>query len=147
MLITREAILKNPENQGLLAFLGETSKNPYFAPGSEVSPFDEGGCLFFGWAARVPGEARVILGTHNLLVHPISGRIFAFHQGRLTVAVQCNFAALGVTSADRLRVGETLDGPVDLRPLGPRWALLQAVGFEQEEQTLEGAYRLALALG
>ncbi|HEU4537884.1 MAG TPA: hypothetical protein VFS00_27380 [Polyangiaceae bacterium] len=142
-MLPLETILRHAHNALVLAHL-KVGPTDYFAPGDEVSPFDEGGMIFLHQYARhLPPEAKFVLGTTNVLAHPRSGRIFACHWGRFTIAVRCDFERAGLASTDRLRIAETLDGRVDIRCLGAEWALLQAVGGDDEEEALGWAYELA----
>lgn len=142
-VLSLETIQAHPANQPLLAFFQATGDVPYFRPGEEVSPFDEGGQIFFALARNLPDDAKVILGIRNLLVHPTTGRIFAFHQGRLTIVIRFDPKELDGEDPDELRVGDTMDGSVDFRWLGPGWALIEALG--EDSETVEAAFQLILA--
>lgn len=142
-MLSLETIRNHPANQPLLGFFGEKPETLYFQPGDEVSPFDEGGQIFFSLARNLPDDAKVILGIRNLLVHPTTGRIFAFHQGRLTIVIRFDPKELDGEDPDELRVGDTMDGYVDFRWLGPGWALIEALG--EEPETVEAAFQLILA--
>lgn len=145
VVVTLDEIFANSDNGPLLAFLGLASPSDvrYVAPGDQVSPFDEGGVLFFDdWAAAIPAGAKMTIDISNVLVHERTAQIFACHQGRLTVFFRCDFARTGVTSRDSHRVGETLDGGIDIRALGPAWALLHAF-CDDIEQQLSWAHDLA----
>ncbi|HEU0033401.1 MAG TPA: hypothetical protein VFQ53_22370 [Kofleriaceae bacterium] len=124
MSATRAAVFAQPDNAPVLAYLGATPGDRFVV--GDPSPFDEGGTIFARWSRAIPDACRCTLGTTNLLVHEQSGRVFAFHTGRFTIAIRS-----GVVDG-RVR-GVTADGGVDLRPLGPGWEL-----YDREDDEDDG---------
>jgi hypothetical protein len=144
--LTLQAIVDHPENQLVLHYLGiyPTSEQIYTQLGTDGSPFDEGGQIFFHqYGRRVPASAYCSLSIHNVMVHERTARIFAFHRGRLTVAVRPDFSLWDVPNNDRLRYHETMDGMIDIRKLGPAWVLFSGDDDEDTEQFFLQAYQLA----
>ncbi len=140
--LTLEAIFAQPDNEGVLRYLKlrRPEDVSYFEAGTDGSPSDDGGQIFFHvYGRKVPASARCSIGVRNILAHEHSARVFALHQGRLTIALR-----LDDSRWDDSRLhGETpLDGPVDLRPLGPGWELFWAEDEETANAFLE-AYDLA----
>ncbi len=130
------AIAAHPDNETVLALL-ELDAPARLEIGGDASPFDEGGRIFHRHAARVPRSARWAASTYQLLVHERSARIFAFHRGRLTIALRAEVEP----DRDELRVGETIDGPVDLRARGPGGMLFH--DDEDGEERVARAYERA----
>lgn len=138
-------LVAQPDNAPVLRHLGvRSASDPVrFVAEAEASPYDEGGQIFFEEYGRgLPARARCMLSHYCLFVHPRTARIFALHQGRFTVALRADFARCGVGDAEHLRVGVTLDGDVDLRALGPGWALFRDDDEDAEAQ-FAWAYELA----
>jgi hypothetical protein len=145
--LTLAALFAQPDNAGVLQHLGlhrpEDARR--FKPGTDGSPFDEGGQVFFHRYGRlVPAAARCSLELSNILAHEQTARVFALHQGRFTIALRPDFAGGGIGECfcSPLR-GETLDGSVDLTPLGPGWVLFGADGDEEAREAFLAAYELA----
>jgi hypothetical protein len=133
--LTVAALFAQPDNASVLAALGlrRPADVGYFEAGTDGSPFDEGGQVFFhDYGRLVPAAARCALGTDNVLAHERTARIFALHTGRFTVALRVS----------RLLIGVTLDGPVDLSALGPGWGLLDATDGDAA-QAFADAYHQA----
>ena len=126
---TWNAIRAHPDNVAVIAVLALRAPGR-LERGADASPLDEGGWIFHRYAARVPRAARWAASIYNLLVHEQSARIFAFHRGRLTIALRDEPAP----DRDELRVAETLDGAVDLRALGPGWVIFRDDDGDAEER-------------
>lgn len=139
-------LLAHPSNAPLLSFLDVTSDlSPYFTPWDD-SGFDEGGSIFFGYAAALPLDTKYTLNTVNVLVLPTNGLVFGVHFGRCTFIHRCDFARSGIANSDRLRVAVTLDDQIDVRSLGEDWAILN--GFvEDEPEQLLWSYELSRGIG
>jgi hypothetical protein len=146
--ILKERMLRLPQNQEILRFLQiAPDTNWKLRPWPQADyGFDEGGRIFFKYGKNLPDELKLTLGIHNLMVNTENGLVFAAHYGRCTFFVRCGSAKLGAPDTDRLRYGETLDGFVDARSLGPDWAMLNCF-CEEEEQYLEWAYCLSRSAG
>jgi hypothetical protein len=130
-VLTLAALFAQPDNALVLKHFALKPDTPFVTPARPS--FDEGGKLFFvKWGAGIPPEATCSAGILNLMAHEQTARIFALHTGRLTVAVRRPGAGPCV--------GETMDGSVDLRGLGPGWALFDP---EDEEETLAHAHARA----
>jgi hypothetical protein len=136
-MLTLEAIFAHPDNAAVLRYVGLRPEDVrHFAAGTDGSPFDEGGQIFFHRYGRlIPAPARCTLERWNLMVHERTARIFALHEGRFTIALRDG-------ASGRLQA-ETLDGHVDLRALGPGWALLDSDGGDEAEAAFAQAYQLA----
>ena len=144
-MLTIEALFAQPDNEAVLRYLKlhRPEDVRYFKASTDGSPFDEGGQIFFHrYGRRVPASARCTVGVCNLLAHERTARIFALHEGRFTVALRPDFSDWDGEHGLRLH-GETLDGAVDLRPLGPSWVLFQADSDEEAEEAFLRAYELA----
>ena len=145
----KERLLRLPQNQEILRFLQiALDTNWKLLPWPQADcGFDEGGRIFFRkYGKNLPDEVKLTLGIHNLMVNTENGLVFAAHYGRCTFFVRCGLTKAGAPDSDRLRYGETLDGFVDARSLGPDWAILNWF-CEEEEQYLEGAYSLSRLAG
>jgi hypothetical protein len=147
-LLTIEALFAQPENEGVLRHLKlhRPEDVRYFAASTDGSPFDEGGQIFFHrYGRHVPASARCTVEVCNLLAHERTARIFALHQGRFTIALRPDLSRWDESSDCFLNGlhGETLDGTVDLRSLGPSWALFSADGDEEAAEAFLRAYELA----
>lgn len=147
--ILKERLLRLPQNQEILRFLQialDTDWKLLPWPQADCG-FDEGGRIFFRkYGKNLPDEVKFTLGIHNLMVNTENGLVFAAHYGRCTFFVRCGLTKMGAHDSERLRCGETLDGFVDARSLGPDWAILNWF-CEEEEQYLEGAYSLSHSAG
>lgn len=134
-MLTAEALFAQPDNESVLRYLGLASPADVrsFAAGTDGSPFDEGGQIFFHqYGRRVPDAARCSLGVVNILVHERTARIFALHRGRFTIALRRDLTPYGGRYHGSLR-GQTADGVVDLSALGPGWMLFHWNDDEEEE--------------
>lgn len=131
-VLTLAALFAHPDNASVLKHFAVKPATDFVTP-AMPSGFDEGGKLFFvTWGAGIAPEATCSAGVLNLMAHEQTARIFALHTGRLTVAVRRPGAGPCV--------GGTMDGWVDLRGLGPGWALFDP---EDEEETLARAHARA----
>ena len=142
-------IFAHPDNQKVLKHLKLTLESiKYFKSGYEAgSSFDEGSqVLFYKYGAGIPTETNYTLGIYNLMVNPGTGQIFAFHWGRFTFLIRCDFEKSDYQNSDSLRCGTTLDAWVDFRDLGENWALLDAF-IDEEKEHLKAAYELSLTAG
>ena len=147
--ILKERLLRLQENQEILRFLqiaSDTSWQLLPWPQADYG-FDEGGRIFFRkYGKNLPDDVKFTLGIHNLMVNTENGLVFAAHYGRCTFLVRGGLTKMGAHDSDRLRYGETLDGFVDARSLGPDWAILNWF-CEEEEQCLNEAYSLSRSTG
>lgn len=134
-MLTIEELFAQPDNDSVLrAYLKIRSpaEAPRFTAGTDGSPYDEGGQIFFHkYGRRVPDGARCSLGIVNLLVHERTTRIFALHTGRFTIALRRDLTPYPRWFGG-LR-GQTADGVVDLGALGPGWYLFNWNDDEEEE--------------
>jgi hypothetical protein len=145
--LTLAALFAQPDNAGVLRHLGLLRPEDVrrFEPGTDGSPFDESGQIFFHRYGRlIPAAARCSLELCSALAHERTGRVFALHRGRFTIALRPDFSREGIDRCfcHPLR-GETLDGPVDLSQLGPGWVLFGADGDEETQEAFLAAYELA----
>jgi len=143
--------LAHPLNSALLAFLkiDPNVGTHYFAAWDESSisaAYDEGGRIFFDYASQLPSNTKCTLQIVNVLVNPDSGVVFAVHYGRCTFFHRCDFGRTGVVNSDQLRIACTLDGDIDITPLGADWAILNGFVDDEDEQ-LFWSYELSRALG
>lgn len=114
----------HPDNAAVITRLGLDATDR-FEPGGECSGFDEGGQAFFHrYGAAIPNAGKWTSGITNLLVHPLSGLIVAFHWGRFTFVVR----------GEGKQRGETLDGSVDFSSLDG-FALV-----DDPQEDIEAAY-------
>jgi hypothetical protein len=82
------------------------------------------------------------LGISNVMAHERTARIFALRLGRFTIAFRPDFGRGDGGFASGLHA-ETADGEMDLRSLGPEWALLFADSQEEAAGAFLRAYELA----
>jgi hypothetical protein len=145
--LLKERVLRHPDNQEILRFLriaGDTGERlgPWPHAGSG---FDEGGRILFDlFGKQLPNDVKFTLGIRNLMINPETGLVFAAHFGRCTFLVRCGRARLEGYNQEGLRHGETLDGFVDARSLGPDWTLLNWF-CEDEQEFLEWAYSFSMS--
>ncbi|MDI1444034.1 hypothetical protein [Polyangium sp. 6x1] len=144
-MLTVEALFAQPDNATVLRHLKLRSPEDVtsFEAGTDGSPYDEGGQLFFHKYGRAcPDATRCAVNICNIMAHERTARIFALHQGRFTLALR-----LPVDGDDRERLcGWTADGTVDLRALGPDWVLFHGYdgdGEDEEYDPFLRAYELA----
>lgn len=145
--LTLAALFAQPGNASLLRFLGLQTPEDVrvFEVGASGSPYDEGGRFFFhNYGRFVPSASRLCLCIHNILAHERTAQAFALHHGRFTFALRADFVKLDrdLIFTSGLR-SETLDGDVDLTPLGPRWTIVAADDSEDLAQAFLDAYHLA----
>lgn len=129
--LTLEALFAQPDNERVLKLFKYERPEDVgtFAAGATASPFDEGSMtLFHDYGRLLPESARCSLSYHSVLVHERTARIFALLWGRYTFALRRG------RNGDQLRCGETLDGFVDLRSLGPEWALFHSDDGDAEAE-------------
>lgn len=145
--LTLEALFAQPDNAPVLRLLKYHRPEDVgrFEASAEAHPLDEGGMtLFHRYGRLVPESARCSLSHHSLLAHERTARIFALLWGRYTFALRRDFSRWDGRSGDHLRYGETLDGTVDLRSLGPAWALFHPDDDDTEpEEVFRWAHELA----
>jgi hypothetical protein len=81
----------------------------------------------------------------NLLAHEGTARIFALHSGRFTIALRPDYSRWDASSDCFLfgLRGETHDGTVDLRRLGPGWELFAADSDQEAAEVFLQAYEFA----
>ncbi len=146
--LTLEALFAQPDNEAVLRHLKihrpEDARR--FEAGTDGSPFDEGGQIFFHrYGRKVPASARCSVQVCNLLAHERTARIFALHEGRFTIALRPDLSRWDDSSDCFLfgLRGETLDGTVDLSLLGPGWKLFAADGAAEAAEAFLRAYELA----
>jgi hypothetical protein len=153
--LTLERLFAQPDNEGVLRHVLQNAKSlrpeevRSFEAGTDGSPFDEGGQIFFHRYGRLlPRSAHCSLESCNILVHEETARIFALHEGRFTIALRLDKAGWDDVChrldvfRDSLR-SETLDGHVDLRLLGPGWWLFSCDGDEDAQEVFLKAYEQA----
>jgi hypothetical protein len=142
--LTLAALFAQPDNVRVLQYLKLDRPEAVhsFEAGTDGSPLDDGGQIFFHRYGRlVPGAARCAVELCNLLAHERTARIFALHEGRFTIALRPDFSRGGFRLR-RLR-GETFDGPVDLTQLGPGWVLFDEDVDDEAAEAFLRAYELA----
>ncbi|MCM2416555.1 hypothetical protein [Streptomyces sp. RKAG293] len=127
----------HPANERILAWLR-------VGPDDRLKPFhgisiDEGGvALFYKYGRDLPETCKWSLGINNVMVHPVTGVIFAVHYGRFTFLVRW----YGVPTRQN-DTAETYDGTIDLRPLEHEWWSWSYYGFDEEIADLHEAYARA----
>lgn len=145
--LTLQALFAQPDNAPVLRLLKYHRPEDVgrFEASAEAHPLDEGGMtLFHRYGRLVPEPARCSLSYHSLLAHERTARIFALLWGRYTFALRRDFSRWDGKNGDHLRYGETLDGTVDLRSLGPAWALFHPDDDDAEpEEVFRWAHELA----
>ena len=117
----------HPANERLLAYLGAGDQRltPFHGLG-----FDQGGvALFEHYGQGLPEACKWSLGTANVMVHPMTGVIFAVHYGRFTFLLRRENAPV-----PRREFIETLDGLVDIRSLDDDWWVFW---FEDDDDIAE----------
>jgi hypothetical protein len=146
--LTLEALFAQPDNEPVWRYLklNRPADVCRFKAGTDGSPFDEGGQIFFHrYGRKVPAPARCSVELCNLLAHERTARIFALHTGRFTIALRPDVerwdASWGCFLSGLL--GETLAGTVDLHLLGPGWELFGADSEEEAAEAFLQAYELA----
>ncbi len=131
-------VLSNPINQALLSFLkiDVTAKKLSFFGWEKIrSGFDEGGvALFDKYGVDIPSVCKYSLDRHNIMIIPPSGEIFAFHTGRYSLFVKCDFQFFKLTNSDTYRKGYTFDCIADITELGEEWAYMD--NFEDREKEI-----------
>jgi hypothetical protein len=93
--LTVADLFAQPDNAGVLLYLKlrRPEDARHFEAGTDGSPFDEGGQIFFHRYGRsVPAASRYSLELCNLLAHERTARIFALHEGRFTIALRADVA-------------------------------------------------------
>ncbi|TKD09222.1 hypothetical protein [Polyangium fumosum] len=150
MTLTVEALFAQPDNQRVFRFLELRGPEDvrFFEAGTDGSPFDEGGQLFFHRYGRdCPDASRCSLSLYNLMAHERTARIFALHRGRFTVALRRGDPRHDDDPEEGLR-GQTADGQVDLRALGPGWELFHGTDeVEEGAELFRRAYERAGRIG
>ena len=137
-----QQLVENGDNGRVLSFLSAPTS---LGPGTDGCGYDEGARIFFWrWGERISDEVKFDLGYSHIMMIPKSAQIFAAQLGRFSFILRPDWSKVELPNSERLRVGETLDGRVDVRSLGDEWALLSAVAFEEEEEQLWWAYEQAL---
>ncbi|HEY1188385.1 MAG TPA: hypothetical protein VGE74_12105 [Gemmata sp.] len=142
--LTLAALFSQPDNEGVWRYLNARVPDDVrsFEAGADGSPFDEGGQIFFHRYGRLlPASARCVVCakvSNNLLAHELTGRVFALHTGRFTIALRTGFAGAGGSLC-----GVTLDGPIDHRVLGPGWLLFHEDGDDETVEAFRRAHVLA----
>ena len=90
---------------------------------------------------KLPNKTKYTVGALNVLVNNQNGEIFAIHHGQSTFLIKPNFEHLAFENGDVLRIGQTLDGSIDITPLGEKWILLDKVEEGIQDQVLMAAYQ------
>ncbi|WP_108801944.1 hypothetical protein [Aquimarina sp. Aq107] len=110
--------------------------------GKARTEFDEGGiALFDEFGINIPIEYKYSISIYNIMVDPNTGEIFAFHRGRYSLFLKCDFEYFGITNSDAYRKGYTFDCITDITELGKEWAFMDK--FEDSEsEKLERTYEL-----
>lgn len=115
-------------NEAVLAWLGAHTDRAVFWRDRTDQGWDQAGQVLCDDLGRLlPDAAKLCVGIHNLLVHPQTGRIVGASHGRFTFLLR-------TPGPQRT---ETLDGPIDLTPLGAQWSVA-----DLEEHTAEVVYAL-----
>jgi hypothetical protein len=146
--LTIDALFAQPDNASVWRCLKlhRPEDVRYFEAGTDGSPFDEGGQIFFHrYGRKIPALARYSVELCNLLAHERTARIFALHWGRFTIALRPDSEQWDVNWDCFLSglLDETLDGSVDLRLLGPGWQLFSADCAEEAAEAFMQAYEQA----
>lgn len=134
-MLTLEALFAQPDNETVLRYLNLRSPRDVgcFEAGTDGSPFDEGGQIFFHrYGRRVPAGSRCTLELCSILAHERTARIFALHQGRFTIALRRGLSSHGGDHPGSL-LGGTMDGFVNLSALGPGWMLLGSSDEDEDD--------------
>ncbi len=139
-----EKIINNPKNKAVIQFLDiDFTEKPFHFQnwGKSRSGFDEGGiALFDKYGINIPLECKYSLSIHNIMVNPETGEIFAFHTGRYSLFLKCDFEYFGLTNSDNYRKGYTFDCITNITELGEEWAFMDK--FEDDESLqLERIYK------
>lgn len=136
-------VKENPLNKKLLSFLKiDFNKKQLHFRNWELSrsEFDEGGvALFDKFGVNIPIECKFSLDIHNVMIIPNTGEIFAFHTGRYSLFLKCDFEFFGLTNSDNYRKGYSFDCIRDITELGDNWAFMDEFS-ESESETLERTY-------
>lgn len=137
-------IIKNSSNKLVLNYLkiDFIDKNLHFENWEKTrNGFDEGGiALFDKFGVNIPIECKYSLDIHNIMINPETGEIFAFHTGRYSLFLKCDFEHFGLTNSDNFRKGYSFDCITDITELGKEWAFMAE--FEgTESQHLEWTYK------
>ncbi len=90
---------------------------------------------------KLPKKTKYSLGTLSVLLNEQSGEIFAIHSSQYTSLVKPDFEKLNLDNTDSLRVGQALDGNIDITSLGEQWILLDKMEEDLQEQVLMNAYQ------
>ncbi|MBL3658641.1 hypothetical protein [Fulvivirga sediminis] len=138
-------VRENPLNKKLLSFLKIDFSNNWLHFRNwklSRSGFDEGGvALFDEFGVNIPIECKYSLDIHNVLIIPNTGEIFAFHTGRYSLFLKCDFEFFGLTNSDKYRKGFTFDSIRDITELGENWAFMDNFS-ETESETLYRTYEV-----
>lgn len=138
-------IIVNPINSLVLKYLKIDFSDESIRFGNWLktgSGFDEGGmALFDKYGVNIPIECKYSIGIHNIMVCVDTGEIFAFHTGRYSLFLKCDFEYFGLTNSDNYRKGYTFDCIMDITELGKEWAYMDK--FEDSEsEKIERTYEL-----
>lgn len=138
-------IIDNPINNLLLKYLNIdfSDESLLFENWEKMrSGFDEGGiALFDKYGINIPIKCKYKLDSHNIMVATDTGEIFAFHTGRYSLFLKCDFEYFALTNSDNYRKGYTFDCIMDITDLGKEWAYMDK--FESSEsEKLERTYEL-----
>jgi hypothetical protein len=136
-------IISNPSNKAVLEFLKvDTTKEKLYFQNWEKSrsPFDEGGtALFDKFGKNIPIKSKYSLEIHNVIIIIETGEIIAFHTGRYSLFLKCDFDYFGLINSDNYRKGYTFDCISDITEIGDEWAFMDK--FEDSEsEHLERTY-------
>lgn len=138
-------IINNPINELVLNYLEiDIADEPQHFRNWEKtrSGFDEGGvALFDRFGRNIPMECKYSISIHNVMIDFDTGEIFAFHTGRYSLFLKCDFEYFGLTNSDNYRKGFTFDCITDITQLGKEWAFMDEFQGSESEK-LERTYEL-----
>lgn len=138
-------IKDNPLNKKVIQFLKlDFTNEPFYFKNWAKSGngFDEGGItLFDRFGKNIPIECKFSIDIHNIMVFPKTGEIFAFHTGRYSIFIKCDFEFFNLTNSDNFRKGYTFDCIKDITILGEEWAFIDNFSG-QEYKHIERIYKV-----
>ena len=134
-------VIANKENEVIFSFFKLKAAKTKLSKWQR-NKHDKGGThLLEKLGKKLPNKTKYTMGTLNVLANNQNGEIFAIHHGQSIFLVKPNFENLALENEDTLRVGQTLDGSIDITPLGEKWILLDKVEEGVQDQVLMAAYQ------